>query len=688
MIMMKMPFLHTLNIRPLHAPPNWGVWRLIRITGMVWACFNLGIPVVWASGTHQAGNHSTHESPQNVAETEDPQHVSIEFSLSSLAGQPSQETFMAGDYAQATFRITDSQTGTPVTGLHPRAWLSARHSEHVARELNCTAKVKNFLRGQLGVKADVDFNSYFMWVLNHDHTISVINPQIAFNITKLESLITLPGQGVDWALSPDKEWLYVTMPELSSVAVVHTVTRTVITTIAFKKPLRPTRIAFQPDGRFVWVGLDGSTKIAVLDTSTKTLSAMIPVEAGFHTLTFSDDGQWGFITNSAGNSVTVIDLPAQRTKHHIPVGQTPIAVAYSPLTRLAYVGTLNGDALQVLDPEQPQSVRRIPFKPGVAAVQVAPGGRFAFVLNQLESQLTVIDTTTHTIVGSTTVVKEPDQMTFTPNYAYVRGLGSEKISLIDLPSLQQGKLIPVEIQAGQNPPAASPQDIGVGSMMAPIPEGHGVMLANAPDQTIYYYMEGMMVPMGTFQTYKRKPRALLILDRMLLETQPGVYSLDIKLPHGGGFDVPILLDHPRVVQCFQITVQDAPKDPNTLSTQTLTITPVFSNETWPPRVPIPVSFQVINAATSQPVTGLKDVQILILEAPGTWHQRHWAKETEKGIYEIIQHFPHSGPYIMSVQIPSQGLAFSKTSTTKVFIRDADQLATRKESVEPSSTAAP
>ncbi len=686
--MKKMPFFTTFNFRPLHAPPNWGVWRFIRITGIVWACFNLGIPVVWAGGTHQEGNHSTHASPENLAETEDPQHVSIDFSLNSMAGQPPQETFMAGDYAQATFQITDGQTGAPITGLHPRAWLSARRSEQVARELSCTAKIKGFLRGQLGVQADVDFNNYLMWVLNHDQSISVINPQIAFSITKLESLIPLPGQGVDWALSPNKEWLYVTMPDLSSVAVVHTLTKTVKKTIAFEKHQRPTRIAFQPDGLSVWVGLDGSSQVAVLDPRTQTMSTLLQVEDGVHTLAFSDDSHWAFITNSAENSITVIDIPTLRPTHHIPVGNTPIAVAYSPITRLAYVGTLNGEALQVIDPAQPKPVHRIPLNRGVVAVQFEPQGRFAFILNQLDSQLTVLDATTLTILGSTSVVKEPDQITFSPDYAYVRGLGSERISLIELHGLQEGKLIPVEIQVGQHPPSAAPEAIGVGSMMAPLPDGHGVMLASAPDQTIYYYMEGMMVPMGTFQTYKRMPRALMILDRSLSETRPGIYSIDVKLPRGGQFDVPILLDHPRVVRCFQLTVGEGPEDPRTVKAQPLTIEPAFTDKGWQPQAPIQVPFKIINASTSQPVTGLKDVQVLILEPPGTWHQRLLAKETEKGTYEVIQRFPHSGLYIISVQIPSQGIGFSKNSTTTVILRDEAHKATLNESIQSTSKSIP
>lgn len=94
---------------------------------------------------------------------------------------------------------------------------------------------------------------------------------------------------------------------------------------------------------------------------------------------------------------------------------------------------------------------------------------------------------------------------------------------------------------------------------------------------------------------------------------------------------PILLDRLRVVQCFQITVQDSPEGPHTQSIQILPITPAFYNETLQPRMPVPASFRVINANIFQPDTGLKDSPVMILKPLGNWHQRQRAKQIEKGI---------------------------------------------------------
>ena len=51
-----------------------------------------------------------------------------------------------------------------------------------------------------------------------------------------------------------------------------------------------------------------------------------------------------------------------------------------------------------------------------------------------------------------------------------------------------------------------------------------MLVANPADKMIYYYTEGMAAPMGSFQNYKRDPRALLVLDNSLRETERGVYT--------------------------------------------------------------------------------------------------------------------------------------------------------------------
>src|SRR6185436_13886271 len=124
---------------------------------------------------------------------------------------------------------------------------------------------------------------------------------------------------------------------------------------------------------------------------------------------------------------------------------------------------------------------------------------------------------------------EPDQIVFTTDLAYVRARGNEFVSLISLASIgnQEIEVSVNRFPAGQRAPQASPVT-SVANAMIVAPDGGAVLVANPADKMIYYYMEGMAAPMGTFQNYRREPRALLTWSRSLRETSPGTYTTTVK----------------------------------------------------------------------------------------------------------------------------------------------------------------
>jgi hypothetical protein len=196
-------------------------------------------------------------------------------------------------------------------------------------------------------------------------------------------------------------------------------------------------------------------------------------------------------------------------------------------------------------------------------------------------------------------------------------------------------------------------------MIVPTPEGNAVMIANAPDATLHYYQEGMMAPTGTFSNYRRMPRGILVLDRSLKEVAPGVYQATVTLPHSGRFDVPVLLDQPRVSHCFQVAVQESAVSPTAdPRPRPVRIQVRFGSDPVSAHVSAALWFDLLDADTQEPITGLHDVQVLLFEPPGTWQQRRWAKEERAGRYVITQAFPHAGAYRVLVQSSSRHVRFS------------------------------
>lgn len=495
---------------------------------------------------------------------------------------------------------------------------------------------------------------YLALTLNHGGTVSFLVPGAGFAGGRLESLVTLPGRGADWALTPDRERLFVSIPEQSSIAVVNTLTRGLETTIPLGAGERPLRVALSPDGRRLWVSLDKSSLVAVIDTEARRLHSTIGVGRGPHNFAFTPDGALAFVSNSASNSVTVLHTKSLGKAADINVGRAPGPFAYGRGGGRVYVANVNDDGVSVIDPARPSVVANVPAGRGVVALRFEPRGRYAFAVSQVEGKVTVIDSATNKVVGNTTVVPSPDQIVFTAEHAYVRGVGSEKFSLIGLKDVAAGRVSAVEITAGQRPPSAAPEDLGVADMIAATPEGNSALVASAPDGMLYYYVEAMSAPMGTVPNHGRRPLALMVLDRSLAETAPGVYSTQVKLLKAGRYGVSLLIDRPRVVHCFDIELADSPDAPKQAS-PSLNIEPEFKEVKAAPNRPVNLRFRLKDAATGAAVTGLGDVQVLVFEPPGIWQQRHSAKEVGGGVYEVAQTFPRAGRYMVFVRVASRGV---------------------------------
>jgi YVTN family beta-propeller protein len=597
--------------------------------------------------------------------------IVIDFSLSSTK---SKAGLIAGENAIATLHITESLRRVPVAGLRPRVWLGAHHSERPANENTCRDKIRSLIGGGLAARADIDLNSYLLLTLNHDKTVSFINPQVAFTATKMESIVVLPGLGADWVQSPDKHFVYISMPDQSAVAVIDTATHKLLTVISTDTNTKPMRLVIQPDGRYLWVGLDDSPAVAAIDIATNQLTATVAVGNGLHNLELTGDSRFVYVSNSLDDSVTAIDTHTLTKVADIKVGKTPIAMAYGEASRMIYVAALNGENISAIDPQTHKVAANIKAQKGILSLRFEPKGRFVFAVNQIESTVSVLDSATNKLVAATKVVKEPDQIIFTDNYAYIRGIGSEKFSLIELDGASKGSLQPIEIQAGRLAPEKKADQIGIAPMMVATPDGNSVMIANAPDRVTYFYQEGMMAPMGTLSNYQRIPRGVMILDQSLTESAPGVYASTVRLPHAGHFDVPVLLDQPRVMHCFQVSIAEDPNLQKAEHKESIEIDRVQDAAPIIARKPYNLRFRITDSLNHRTVTGLRRVGVLAFRAPGTWQRRNTLKEAGDGIYEWQTTFPEPGPYKILFNVPSRKIRWVDTSTqdVTVFARPDDQ----------------
>lgn len=549
----------------------------------------------------------------------------------------------------------DAVSGRPYEGIRPAAWMVARRSQQVADELSCEAKAQQLTAGSLGARADIDLNTYRLVTLNHDNTLTFINPHVSLRNSKLEAIVQLPGLGYDWVLLPDQGRLLVSLRDANAVAVIDTVTRKLLGTIDFPQGSRPTRLLADADGRRVWVGLDGRAEVALVDALKLAEVARIRVGRGLHTLAAAPDTPWVFVTNADDSSVSIVDRTRLQHVTDVPVGKTPVAAAWSAAAQRLAVLAINGGTLDLIDAAAGKVTGTITLERGVVQLGLFDGGRYAFVLNHVQNRASLIDVASLSVKASVEVAGKPDQIAFSREFAYVRGQSTANVSVINLKEARAGRIQSVTVPMGQRAPQDASESIGVASMLAPPPEGNGVIVANAPDQVIYRYAEGLMAPVGNFSNYRRRARALLVLDSSLSERAPGRFVAPTNFQFGARYDVIVKSLRPEVTACFVVAV-DGPARGDALATAPDALH--ASLDAVEPLSGAQTSIRLRLAdAKHQPITGVSDGVLLVMQRAGQWQRRVPVRDVGAGLYEARVQLPERGEFELLLSAPSHDLGY-------------------------------
>lgn len=587
--------------------------------------------------------------PQKIVE----QGIAIEFTVDPL----SQKTpnIKAGEDVSIKFRVTDTTTGTPVKGLALSAWISKRPPEKATELAQCREKIQSYLTGSLRSRPDVDLNSYYVLAMNKSADISVIDPLLGYGGSKLLTLVMLKSPGEDWFLSRDGEKLFVTLPLINQVAVVDT--RSWKVTNYIDAGVKPTRITVQPDQQYLWVANEGDQKnggVTVIDPVNLKVVANLPTGAGQHDVVISSDNRFAFVSNRESGTVSIIDVRKLEKLTDVTVGPGPVSMALSDLSKAVYVASEVDGTVTVIAQQSHDVLARLKTKPRARSIRFAPGGRYGFVLNTKHSSVNIFDAASNRMLHDVTVGKSPDQIMFSETFAFVRSLETERVEMLRLGTI--GKEVDVsEFPGGQGAPGNGSRPVLADSIVL-APEGNAVIVANPVDKVLYYYSEGMAAPMGNFQNYRREPLAVMVVDRSLREIKPGIYSTTIKLPASGPYDVAFINDSPRVAHCFDVSAEANPalKERPLVA---LSIEHQVKDRKLTVGRDFTFRFKLIETATGDPKSDLKDVRVLTFLSPGVWQRRDIAKSVGEGVYELNINVPQTGVYMLFVESSSMGVRF-------------------------------
>jgi YVTN family beta-propeller protein len=574
------------------------------------------------------------------------QGVSIEF---SVAAKP-----VAGEEATVRFKITGANGGVPLSNLRPVAWIDQRQSPQPPEARECRDKVQQFLQSSFTKRPTLDLNAYFVLALNNEANISVIDPLSGFGGSKLYTLIPLKTPGEDWVLTENNKRLYVSMPESNQVAVIDVPTWSVIANI--DAGVKPARVALQHDQRYLWVGT--SDGVVVIDTVTGKLVAQIKTGAGPHEIAFNDDDTMAFVTNKAAGTVSLINIRELAVTKELKTGAQPTAIVYSSLSKTAYVANETDGSIVAIGGSKQDVTGRIQTEPGTRTLSIVADGRYGFAVNTARSLVYIFDLSSNRVAHKVPVGPGSDQISFTRQFAYVRSESSEFVTMIKISDLGKEAAV-TRFPAGQKAPGESPST-SIASAIVPAPDESAVLVANPADKMIYYYSEGMAAPMGSFQNYKRDPRALLVLDNSLRETDRGIYTSTVRLTAPGHYDVVFLLEAPRVIKCFELNVAANPAAPQKVET-TFKFEPVVKEAVAKAGERFTIRFKVVDANSGSAKANVQDITVLAFLAPGIWQQRDLAKPAAGGVYEMNFVPPEPGVYYIFFQSPSLGVQFNQST---------------------------
>jgi YVTN family beta-propeller protein len=237
--------------------------------------------------------------------------------------------------------------------------------------------------------------------------------------------------------------LYKTGANTNTVVVLDPSSTTVVATIPVGT--HPRGLAGTPDGKQVWVANMNSSSISVIDASSLKVTATIPLPASQpYGIDITPDGTTAYVASgTTPGAVYAVDVARQTVTSTISVGGRPFKLAVSPDGAQVYVTNNADGTVSVIDVLTNTVIQTITVGAAAFGVAFAPNGTRVYVT--ANGNLCVIDPSNFQIVATVAVGVYPVSVTVDPTgtEAFVCNRLSTFISHIDLTTNQLIENIPV-----------------------------------------------------------------------------------------------------------------------------------------------------------------------------------------------------------------------------------------------------
>lgn len=183
--------------------------------------------------------------------------------------------------------------------------------------------------------------------------------------------------------------------------------------------------------------------VAVIDTSTCTLTTTLTTEEGSHHVTGMPNGTKIFVSNSRANTLSVIDAATNLLLHTIVLTGAPktalVAYDYSQLF------VINGDAVSMIDPDSYEVLSTVSVGIAPLGMALAPNGTRLFVTNVQDNSVSVINTVTCQVDQTIDVGIAPQEIVITPDGTRLFVLNRDEGSVTALDANSYAVLATIEV---------------------------------------------------------------------------------------------------------------------------------------------------------------------------------------------------------------------------------------------------
>jgi YVTN family beta-propeller protein len=184
----------------------------------------------------------------------------------------------------------------------------------------------------------------------------------------------------------------------------------------------PYQLAFSPDQKwFVTAALRmNRVDIYRYDGKNFAIAKRIPLTDIPSHLNFSPDGKLVFVTLQGSGELAAIDLATQTLAWRMPVGRAPAGIWVIPGGTDLLVGMTGEDDVAVVDWHKRQVIKRIPTGRGAHNFRSLDDGAHVAVSNRIADTISLIDyRTLNKTADITGLLPGPDDMELTADHRYL-----------------------------------------------------------------------------------------------------------------------------------------------------------------------------------------------------------------------------------------------------------------------------